>query len=78
MEKPQNRLVIFMPSMDGGGVEKNLIIISNYLAKKGTDNIGHDAHIFGALFGLAFILVIHPSALPDFIEQLKQWDGSIF
>jgi glycosyltransferase involved in cell wall biosynthesis len=33
MEKPQKRLVIFMPSMDGGGVEKNLIIISNYLSK---------------------------------------------
>ena len=23
-----------MPSIDGGGVEKNLIIISNYLSKK--------------------------------------------
>jgi len=27
------KLVIFMPSMEGGGVEKNIIIISNYLAK---------------------------------------------
>ena len=34
MEKSQNRLIIFMPSMEGGGVEKNLIIISNYLSKK--------------------------------------------
>ena len=29
-----NKLVIFMPSIEGGGVEKNLFIISNYLAKK--------------------------------------------
>ena len=27
------RLIIFMPSIEGGGVEKNLFIISNYLAK---------------------------------------------
>ena len=32
-----NKLVIFMPSIEGGGVEKNLFIISNYLAKKISD-----------------------------------------
>ena len=34
MEKSKKRLILFMPSIDGGGVEKNLIIISNYLSKK--------------------------------------------
>ena len=29
-----NKLVIFMPSIEGGGVEKNLFLISNFLAKK--------------------------------------------
>ena len=38
MEKFKKRLIIFMPSIDGGGVEKNLFIISNYLSKK-IDNI---------------------------------------
>lgn len=33
MIKAQKRLIIFMPSMDGGGVEKNLIIVSNFLSK---------------------------------------------
>lgn len=33
MEKNQKKLIIFMPSMDGGGVEKNLIIITNFLSK---------------------------------------------
>jgi len=33
MEKNKKRLIIFMPSMDGGGVEKNLIIVSNFLSK---------------------------------------------
>ena len=28
------KLIIFMPSIEGGGVEKNLFIISNYLSLK--------------------------------------------
>jgi len=31
METNQKRLIVFMPSMEGGGVEKNIIILSNYL-----------------------------------------------
>ena len=30
MEKNKKKLIFFMPSMDGGGVEKNLVIIANY------------------------------------------------
>ena len=30
----QKRLIIFMPSIEGGGVEKNLFIISDFLTKK--------------------------------------------
>ena len=30
----QKKLIIFMPSIEGGGVEKNLFIISNFLGKK--------------------------------------------
>ena len=34
MEKNQKKLIIFMPSIDGGGVEKNLFIISDFLSNK--------------------------------------------
>ena len=33
MEKSQKRLIFFMPSMNGGGVEKNLILIANCFVK---------------------------------------------
>ena len=33
MENSEKRLILFMPSMEGGGVEKNIVIIANYLAK---------------------------------------------
>ena len=32
MEKSEKRLILFMPSMEGGGVEKNLILIANYIS----------------------------------------------
>ena len=34
MENSKKRLIFFMPSFEGGGVEKNLVIVSNYLSKK--------------------------------------------
>ena len=34
----KRKIVIFMPSIEGGGVEKNLFLISNYLSGK-LDNI---------------------------------------
>ena len=33
MQRNQD-LIIFMPSIEGGGVEKNLFLISNYLSLK--------------------------------------------
>ena len=33
MEKNNKKLIFFMPSMEGGGVEKNLIIVSNYVSQ---------------------------------------------
>ena len=33
MDKSEKKLILFMPSMEGGGVEKNIIIIANYLAE---------------------------------------------
>ena len=33
MEKNEKRLIFFMPSMEGGGVEKNLILVANFISK---------------------------------------------
>jgi glycosyltransferase involved in cell wall biosynthesis len=32
MEKNKKKLILFMPSIDGGGVEKNIFILSNYFS----------------------------------------------
>lgn len=43
---------------------------SQYMSKKGADNINHDAHIFGALFGFLFPLLIDFSLWHHFINSL--------
>lgn len=39
------------------------------------DNINHDAHLYGALFGIVFAIAAHPPVLADFLSQIGsyQW-----
>ncbi len=46
------------------------IIYSIVMGKRGADNINHDAHLYGALYGILFILVLKPSIISNFIEVL--------
>jgi membrane associated rhomboid family serine protease len=46
------------------------IIYSQYMSKRGGDNINHDAHLLGALFGFIFPLFIDLSLAKNFITQL--------
>ncbi len=46
------------------------LVYSAYMGKRGQDNVGHDAHFFGALFGIVFTAIIVPGILTRFIEQL--------
>lgn len=52
------------------------LLISSWLAKRGRDNINHSAHIWGAIFGIVFILLacqLFSSKEPvrDFIRSVK-------
>ena len=46
------------------------LLYSYYMAKRGGDNIGHDAHFMGAIFGLAATLLLIPSTFSRFLEQI--------
>lgn len=37
------------------------LVYSVYMGKRGMDHINHDAHFYGAVFGLLFMLVIDPT-----------------
>ena len=41
-----------------------------YMGKKGMDNIGHNAHFWGAVFGFVFTLLLKPSLFSLFFSQI--------
>ena len=43
---------------------------SSYMGKKGKDNINHDAHFWGAIYGLIYPLIMEPSLLKNFLSQI--------
>lgn len=59
-----------MPGFILGGL---YIIFSWYQGRRSNDNINHDAHLYGALFGLIFCLIVAPSSLGNFLEQISSW-----
>ena len=50
------------------------LVFSAYMAKKGNDNIGHDAHFWGAVYGAVFTIILKPALALLFVQQL----GDIF
>lgn len=51
------------------------LMYSYYMAKNGQDNIGHDAHFYGAVFGIIFTFIVDWNVFPHFISQLMDWQG---
>lgn len=49
------------------------LLYSYFKGKNQDDSINHDAHLYGALFGIIFILVISPESATTFVEQIKSY-----
>jgi membrane associated rhomboid family serine protease len=49
------------------------LIYSHYMSKREADNINHDAHLTGALFGFVFPLLINYRLIHYFIDQLMSF-----
>ena len=69
---PMDKLgIILIPFYIPGVIFGALYLLySNYMAKKQLDNIGHDAHFWGALFGFVITFVFNPSLLSSFVNQI--------
>lgn len=57
------------------------LFVSNWLERRGGDNINHSAHIFGALFGIGFTIIACQAfseypLLEMFVEQIKNMSPS--
>lgn len=56
-----------LPAWVFGGL---YLAYSWYMDRRSQDNVAHDAHFFGAVFGLVFMIGLQPRIVPDFFNQL--------
>ena len=64
-------MLIFLPIPMASWIFGGLYLAYEwYMSKRGNDGIAHDAHYFGALFGIAFTALIGPQVVPHFIETV--------
>lgn len=61
---------IDIPGFIFGGL---YLAYSYYESRRGAGNINHDAHLYGAVFGIVFMILVYPAVLPSFIEQIGSW-----
>jgi membrane associated rhomboid family serine protease len=65
-------LIYFIPVK--GFIFAILYLVYSYVsAKRSRDGINHDAHLYGALFGILFCIVLYPRSILIFIDQLSHW-----
>ena len=46
------------------------IVYEAYMSRNTKDNIGHDAHLWGAIFGVIYTIALKPSLFIIFLQQL--------
>ncbi len=46
------------------------LVYSSWASKNSRDNIGHDAHFWGAVFGFLFTIALNPAFFSTFLERL--------
>lgn len=45
---------------------------SIYMSRRGGDNVNHDAHLWGAFYGVLFTIAVRPSVIGSFLNELSQ------
>lgn len=72
--QPIQKICLFLAiCMPGFILGTAYIIYSYYQGKKSNDNINHDAHLYGAVFGFIFCVVLYPPSLMSFVRQIADW-----
>jgi membrane associated rhomboid family serine protease len=67
---PWQRIIVLVfpvPAIIYGGL---FLFYSAYMSRKGGDHINHDAHFYGALFGILFTIAVRPDVVNIFMNEL--------
>ena len=49
------------------------VVYSYYQGRNMSDNINHEAHLYGAIYGALFGIVVNPHSAISFIDQIKTY-----
>ena len=71
--EPLERIILLVLPMPGIVFAVGYLAYSYYMGKKSRDNVAHDAHFLGSVFGFVFPVLLKPSLLPLFIEKLMSF-----
>lgn len=64
-------MLIFLPIPMAAWIFGALYLLYEwYMSKRGAGHIAHDAHYFGALYGIAFTATLEPGAISHFIQTV--------
>jgi membrane associated rhomboid family serine protease len=72
----QNICIYFVICLPGFILGTVYVVWSYFKGKQANDNINHEAHLYGALFGIVFCLVMKPAVFGYFIDQLMSYRPS--
>ena len=63
-------LIFFVIPLPGILFAVGYLFYSYQMSKSSNDNVAHDAHLLGAVFGFVFPILLKPSLFNQFIDQL--------
>lgn len=64
--------LIFIPFLKIPAIVMGILYLlySSYMGKKGNDNIGHDAHFWGSIWGFVITITLAPTLFWHFLDQI--------
>jgi len=70
----QKIYILFIPfGIPGFIIGILYLAYSYYQSKNMSDGINHDAHFYGAIFGVVFTIIISPGSLANFIKEIANF-----
>lgn len=71
---PTNNILLFAIIPIPGFLLGILYLVYSYSqSKNADDNINHEAHLYGAIYGLLFALAVSPGAGAEFVRQIANF-----
>ncbi|MEP7043038.1 MAG: rhomboid family intramembrane serine protease [Dokdonella sp.] len=67
---PWSKIIVFVLPMPAILYAVLYVVYSIYMDRQRVDNINHSAHLWGALYGVVATILVEPSVIVRFLQQL--------